>query len=45
VPDVERAVGIGQSGSDEKFAGHLNSLPCWPQLSQPALFRAQRAYP
>ena len=27
VPDVERAVGVGQSGSDEEFAGHPDSLP------------------
>jgi len=26
VPDVERAVGVGKSGRDEEFAGHLESL-------------------
>src|SRR5277367_1448591 len=26
MPDVERAVGVGQRGGDEEFAGHLNSL-------------------
>jgi hypothetical protein len=27
VPDVERAIGVGQSGSNENLAGHRASLP------------------
>jgi hypothetical protein len=27
VPDVERAVGVGERGGDEEFAGHPHSLP------------------
>jgi hypothetical protein len=27
VPDVKRAIGVGQSGSNEKLAGHPRSLP------------------
>ncbi len=26
VPDVERAIGVGQGGGDEEFAGHRDSL-------------------
>src|SRR6202023_2417969 len=26
MPDVERAIGVGQSGGDEEFAGHPTSL-------------------
>jgi hypothetical protein len=27
VPDVERAIGVGQSGGNENLAGHPASLP------------------